>query len=171
MLGGNDGDHLFSLDAPLVDRPLANYDSHRDNTPGLTLKRANTLAEAVANPLFHQHFAIEADDGFLLSGTPTLEIWAAIKNDNDKTGVVYAELLDCDSNTWDCVELGSARASFEQSSFGTTFGRVELTFPELDHDVDPGRVLLLDLYTHPDSDTHLWFAFGTTTYPASFSIN
>ncbi|MEM9464659.1 MAG: HD-GYP domain-containing protein [Actinomycetota bacterium] len=171
FLEGHDGDHLLSLDAPLLTGALGNYDSHRNNDPGLTIKRANTLEAAANNDWYHQHFGLTGPNGFDFDGTPILDIWVGTRGfDDDDTGGVIAELHDCDESTLTCVALGTAGVTFEQEDFGATFGRVELSFDPIEHQAAAGRTLILTLYADPGSDRHLWFAFGTTTYPASFRI-
>ncbi len=165
-VGGAD---TFSfLDGKLSDGALPNYDQDRDDDPGLLLKKGDGIGEI--DPAKRHRFWAPTNGGVLL-GVPEVEIWVSTKDHTiDKTGVVIASLEDCSASKADCTTIATGTAAFDQADFGTEFGRLRISMTALDHELGPARSIMLNLFVHDGSEDDLWFAYGTTEYPGSFTM-
>ena len=165
-VGGAD---TFSfLDGKLSDGALPNYDQDRDDDPGLLLKKGDGIGEV--DPARRHRFWAPTNGG-VLRGVPELEIWVSTKDHKtDKAGIVIASLEDCSASKADCTTIATGIGAFDQADFGTGFGRLRISMTDLDYELGPSRSVMLNLFVHDGSEDDLWFAYGTTEYPASFTI-
>lgn len=158
---------------PLSEQPsggrLPNYDSNRNDDPGLTLQKGDDLDERDSTKM--QRWWNELPDTTRIAGTPTLTVFAATKDfDTGKTGRLVAGLYDCSPSLDDCRRLASGAASFRQSSFGSDFGEVTITMSPVDATVAAGRGLMVKMAVPGNSDDDLWLAYGTRAYPTSLTF-
>ena len=83
---------------------------------------------------------------------------------------VLVSLEDCAASKSDCSVIATGIGAFDQADYGTGFGRLRIEMTELDYELGPARSVMLNLFVHDGSESHLWFAYGTTEYPASLTI-
>ncbi len=147
---------------------LANYDTDRDNAPGLLVLRGNGLGESDTRKVQ----VWSQSGGYLLAGTPTVDLWVATTGfDDDEAGQLVVGLYDCAEKGDGCSLLGQAATTFSQKEFGVGFGLVTTSLPALNHAISVDRILQLRVATANDSDDDLIFAFGTAGYPSRLTIN
>lgn len=148
--------------------PLANYDTDRDNAPGLLVRRGNGLGESDTRKIQ----VWNQSGGLLIAGTPTIDLWVATTgfNDDDE-GQLVLGLYDCTEKGDGCSSLGQSTISFSQKEFGVDFGLVTISLPTLSRTIGADRILQLRVATTSDSSDDLMFAFGTTSYPARVTID
>ena len=159
---------IFHSPAVSSARPLPNYDTDRDGAPGLLVQKGVGLGET--NPNKMQRWW-EALGPLQLRGTPSLELWAAAKDfDTGQSGQIVVGIYDCAADKSGCVLLASGAASFNQATFGATFGRVVIVMPSIDATITAGRGLMLKVAPIGESADDLWLAYGATAYPTSLTI-
>ncbi|MGI9597695.1 MAG: hypothetical protein ACR2QK_16145, partial [Acidimicrobiales bacterium] len=150
--------------------PLPNYDSDRDDQPGLLLGKGAGLGETDQTKM--QRWRSGTNLTGSVEGTPIVEIWAATKDfDTGKSGRLVAGIYDCNTALSDCGLLASGGATFRQASFGSEFGRVSIEMSPVATELGQGRALMLKIAVADSSDDDLWLAFGVTRYPASVRVS
>lgn len=154
---------------PLTVDELPNYDSDRDDTPGLLIQKGGGLDDY--DPATRHRFAAEIDN-VLLAGVPVLDIWVSTTDHNaERTGIVIVSLQDCAASRGDCATIATGLGAFKQAEFGERFGQLQIELTKLEHRLEPGRSLMLNLMVHDASDDDLWFAYGTTTYQSALRFS
>ena len=166
---GTTSSPVLPLDNPLGSGTLANYDTDRDNAPGLLLQKGGGPGET--DPVKVQRWWLDLPAGADLVGRPVLHQWAAVKDfDQAKTGRLEVRLYDCATVRSDCQLLVSGRASVRQATFGADFGLAAVTFPSVDWQVAAGRGVALEITVSSSSDDDMWLAYGTRTYDSRLII-
>ena len=148
--------------------PLPNYDTDRDDDPGLLLAKGSGLSETDENKI--QRWALKPGNVNLL-GVPTLTLYAAVNDfDATKNVVVLAALYDCDLTHADCLKLISSAGPVDSSGGGTDFGVATVVFDPIDRTFTTDRTLVLKVTTGVRSGEDLWLAYGTDAYDSVLSI-
>ena len=158
---------------PLNETPtggtLPNYDTDRDSDEGLWLDQGSGVYSTDSDTL--QRWAEPVGDE-RVAGTPVLTIWVASKDyDTSDSGQIETALFDCDASHNNCLILSNGSGTFSQSAFGADFGSVTISMNPIDKTFDPGRTLVLTVAAHNASTADIWVAYGTTTYPSSFTVS
>jgi hypothetical protein len=148
---------------------LPNYDSDRNDDPGLTIQIGSGLEET--DPAKIQRWLGVPGEVGRLDGRPALQLWVAVKDfDASKTGRMNAGLYECAVDGQDCNLLARGDVLFRQASFGNDFGRVTINMPEVAATIDTDRVIQLTVGVPDTSDDDLWIAFGTSARQARLSV-
>ncbi len=160
---------ILPLNGFVQDVELRNYDSDRDDDPGLTVQIGTGLGEQ--DPSKRQRWLAEPGDASQLDGRPTLDLWVATKDfDIDKSGRVLAGLYHCSATGDDCELLSQGDAIFDQATFGDDFGRVTINMAPLSVSVAPERAIQIELTAAESSEADLWLAYGTADYRTFLSV-
>jgi hypothetical protein len=160
---------ILPLDGSPIPGPLPNYDTDRDDDPGLLLAKGSGLSEIDENKT--QRWGLEPGN-VILTGVPTLTLRAAVKGfDTTANGVVLAGLYDCDLTYADCSKVSSSAGQIDSSGTGgTDFGVATLVFDSIDHSFATDRTLVLKVTTGVRTGDALWLAYGTEAYDSMLSI-
>ncbi len=160
---------MLPLDGSPIPGPLPNYDTDRDDDPGLLLAKGSGLSETDEDKT--QRWSLEPGN-VSLKGVPTLTLRAAVKGfDTTTNGVVLAALYDCDLTHADCFKMSGSAGPVDSSGAGATdFGVVTLDFDPIDHAFTTDRTLVLKLTTGISAENALWLAYGTDAYDSVLSI-
>ena len=80
-------------------------------------------------------------------------------------------VYDCAANKTDCNLLASGSATFDQSEFGSDFGKVTITTGPVNTLLDANRGPLVKIAPTNASGDHVWLAFANANYPTVFTIS
>ncbi len=142
---------------------LPNYDTDYDTDPGRTIVR---MADGGVTVHQTQLWAFPGGEEFHAVGTPRLELWAAaVGFDHDTTNSVAVSLARC----WgylSCEDLSRATVVFDQAAFGDAFGKVSVVMPSIDVVVPTDHYFVIGVSVPSTSDSDVWIAFDSTTYPS-----
>jgi len=146
-------------------RSLPNYDSERDDDPGIKINKGGDFDEEDASTKYQTWVYTGADVD--LNGPVTLTMWSAMKDfHTDKEGAVTAFLMECDADGDNGSLIASAtvtRGDWDTNDTGTwiedtfDFGSVSYVIPS-------GRSLGLKIVVPVSAGDDMWFAYGTMTY-------
>jgi hypothetical protein len=158
----------LSTTAPISDS-LPNYDPNRDSDPGLMLqKSADGWAE---NDSKKYQMWVSSSEGMEINGQVTLNFWSAMKDfEDDKVGLVEAFLLDCSPGGGGCVLIDQASRESDPWNPSETWVSKTIDFGVVTYSIAADRSLALKLVVGDDSDDDMWFAYDTTSYPSSLSV-
>lgn len=153
--------------ATLTERPpkagdLTNFDPGRDISPGLLLERTPKGIEETDDAKY-QHW--QTDIGSMtLSGTPTLVVWASLKDfDATKVGVFTAYLLDCPEWGYDCTTLGAKEHTLQLRPTDV-WVETMVTFPEVNYEISEDRALGITIVASDESEDDLLIAYDRLNY-------
>lgn len=169
---GPGGDTTSSEFLPLVlgsagGGSLGDYDTDRDDRPGLFVKKSDGLSETDLKK--RQTWTITLDADVVLDGQATLTVWIADKDfhDHDHELGIEARLTIC-SPTCSTVRTGSWS---EDAPGGDTFRPVTIAFGGLDLALVAGDEVRLEVAVPKDlSERDLNLAYDATVYPAALTI-
>lgn len=145
---------------------LPNYDTDRDDAPGLLLAK-DGAGLSTSDRTKRQDWSHTLDQAATLDGTVTLTVWIAAKDKkNDETIGVRAALELCSPI---CRQIGVGQWSGAGRS---VYRAVEVDLGDLDLVAPAGSSLRLRIVV-PDSlaTTDLWLAYGTGHYSSRLSID
>ena len=97
----------------------------------------------------------------------TGQVAAAKDFDADKSNRLDVVVQDCDGSLRGCRLLGSGSGSVGRWS---SFGPVDIDLGAMDATIGAGRRLVIRVVVSDSSDDDTWLAYGTTSYPAAFSV-
>lgn len=146
--------------------PLPNYDPDRDKDAlGLVLKDSDE-GMAETDPDKYQRWQMKTATGLHVSGKPVFRIWSVMKDyDDDKEGQFTSYLLDCLGSS--CSVLSSVVKTRPE---GAGWSQQVITFPTIDHVVPTGHFLGIQVVVTKASESDMWFAYHTSTYPSRLEI-
>ena len=145
---------------------LFNYDTDRDDDPGLTIKQTDKgLAETDVDK-FQIWRTGPLTTNLVISDGVIIDFWAATKDfDTDKSGTVSIFLRDYDSsgNYTEIASAGIFEDDWQSGSGG--FVKKTLIIPEISHTVIIGHELEIRVIVDKESAEDMWLAYDTTTFP------
>lgn len=186
--GPGPSDAVLPLDGAPTYAGAPNFDTDRNDDPGLTIQRssdglvasvdeATTLISAAgttavtvdpgSDPKVQVWAQRVGSSGARLAGAPVLEIWAAARDfDPGATQRVVAALVVCDGSGNACQLLSSGSAGFAQSGFGKGFGLVTVFMTDVDVVVPEGHWVGVVVTVANSSDRDLWVVFDSVDHPS-----
>jgi hypothetical protein len=157
----------FTTTAPTT-ATLANYDTDRDAAPGRSLARTGAgLSET--DPTKYQRWS-GVPGPSSLNGPVDLQVWAAVKQFDNKLGRFTAALQVCSTNLSSCRTLAQANAVVDQSQGPGGFIPVDLSFGQQNETITASEVLSVKIVVDNNSDDDLWLAYDTLSHPSRLSI-
>jgi HD-GYP domain-containing protein (c-di-GMP phosphodiesterase class II) len=161
---------ILPLVGPPTQTVLPNYDTDQDNDPGRTIKRSNENLPDL-DPRDIQVWAVTLGGDFLAVGTPRLDIWAAARDfDLGSQSSLTASLVVCPPSGQGCTLLSTAVSTFRQADFGSSFGLLTITMPEVNVFLPAGSRVGVAVTVPKSSDDDVWIAFDTVDYPSRGSL-
>lgn len=148
---------------------LPNYDPGEDSEPGRTLDKSDEGWNEGDSGKYQLWVAPKGE--MAISGQVTLTFWSAMKDfEDDKGGRVEAFLLDCNPGGQNCVLID--QGSRESSPWSTSGSWVSNTidFGSVTYSITSNRSLAIKVVVGDASDDDMWFAYDTTAYPSSLSM-
>ncbi len=148
---------------------LPNYDPGEDSDPGRTLDKSDEGWNESDSGKYQLWVAPHAE--MAISGQVTLTFWSAMKDfEDDKGGRVEAFLLDCNPGGNNCVLIDQgSRESTPWSPSGAWVSNT-IDFGSVTYSIASNRSLAIKVVVGDDSDDDMWFAYDTTAYPSSLSL-
>jgi hypothetical protein len=155
----------LQIDAPPA-VALPNYDTDRDDDPGLMIKKDGAGLNG-SDPTKVQRFRVDvATDGTLV-GDAKVRLYVAAKDFEKKTIHVATGLYRCDSGgSCSLIADGDKRVGNANRFKSVTIPMGEVDVPFVAGDRLELRVVVLD-----DSDDDAWFAYGTAASPAHVKLS
>lgn len=157
----DDAEDAMDTLAPL-DRNLCNYDNAADSCEEVDSQEPGTLIQkgylpAAPDVRKYQDFILASDStsDFHINGDVTLKLRAAMKDFENKLGILYVQLLDDDDSQVIATE------SISLSSWSSTFKYLTYTFSGLNYTVPAGNKLVLRVWVDDASDDDMWIAYDT----------
>ncbi len=141
-----------------TDGSLANYDTDRDNDPGLLIKRGESSVEEADSDEV-QTWTYEIGPASI-SGQSKFRIYAT--PDDDDKGEISATVDMCDVALNNCTLLATVTKSFDAG--GQEFKKVNINFNLTAELTEAQPVLRVRLWVPNDSDEDLWIAYDTASY-------
>lgn len=149
---------------------LANYDTDRDASPGLLLRRTDRgLAET--DPARRQSWASGYDRFGVAAGFATVTFWSALPGFTSGPATLDISLQACTGGLDNCDVVGQRRLSEQDWSRGQrdwVERSVDVALTALTVDAD--RVLLVTFTVDASSSNDMWLAYGTQQFPSSLSL-
>ena len=148
---------------------LGNYDTDRDDLPGLLLRRSDEGLNET-DPAKVQRWIYQPTESLVISGEAVVGLSSAIKGfDSTKGGAIALGLYDCTSSGDDCslIARGELKLNPWDSAGTGGWGMQSVNLGYVNHTVSADRGLMLKLVVLGGSDDDLWFAFGTTAHASS----
>jgi len=185
MRGAGPGDQVASPVLPLSADPgpandeLPNFDTDRDDNPGLFLLRVDGgvgVQIAETDPARYQIWSLAAERDLTLEGLGELNLWAATSQfQPDIRARVQVFLLDCPGETTngtECREMGRAFADRRPWTFTPgAWQNATIDFGDVVDVIPAGHTFAIKLtVAGPNSDDDMHFAFDAAGLSMSFSV-
>ena len=152
---------------------LFNYDTDRDDDPGLTIARGGSGPDG-ADDAKHQHwFTPELPAAVTIQGDAMVKLWSAMKDFNaEKGGVVTVYLRDCYEwdYGWSCVGLGSDTVATNPQA-GSTWTLETFSVSIGTYTIAPVHKLELVVVVDASSDDDMWFAYDTNDHKSRVTVS
>ena len=145
---------------------LANYDTNRDDGPGLMIQKDGG-GLSVSDSTKSQRWRWTASDVVEVDGVARLTIWLAAKDfKTDERIGLLSSLEICNPG---CTMVGTANWSGSGSS---GFRQATLSFGSVSDRLQPGATIRLTVVV-PDGQatTDVWFAYDSAAHPARITID
>lgn len=147
---------------------LPNYDTDRDTSPGLLLRRSGSGIDET-DPAKYQRWSTNLNPESP-AGETSLRVWIAVKDfTSDKQGRLTAALQACPASLSTCQTIRTASVLVDQSQAPGGFLDTTFNFGNCQTDLAPGHVLSIKLVVDNNSDDDLWIAYDTTNYPSALT--
>ncbi|MGZ8784796.1 MAG: hypothetical protein ACXW1Y_04450 [Acidimicrobiia bacterium] len=113
-----------------------------------------------------------AESAIDLDGSASLTFWSAMKDfDTTKKGIVQAYLLDCTPSGTSCSLIGSGSKTLDPwSGRSNNWVFRTVSFGSVTHTVPSGRSLAVRIAVSDLSGDDMWFAYDTTSYSSSLTV-
>ena len=169
-----DGSVMSALPIDLIaptTETLYNYDTNRDNDPGLFIKKSKKGLTETDVEKFQPWRTVPLAKNLVILGDVYLTVFSAIKDFEDgKEGKVDIFLRDRDP-TGAYTELARTTITDDNWQRGSdTFIRQTVVMPSVDHTIPLGNELEVRFTARKSGGHDMWFAYDTETYPALLNI-
>lgn len=149
---------------------LPNYDTNRDDKPGLLLTQGTGLAET--DPAKVQRWMMPQNSPVSLAGNVRVTLWSAMKDFNTTAaGSVTVGLYDCNNGGNNCFPIGTPTTVTSNSSWSggsSTWVAKEFNLGSINN-LTATRLELRVAVTGNSSDAMI-FAYDTTTHPSRITV-
>jgi hypothetical protein len=148
---------------------LFNYDTDRDNKPGLLVQKSpNGILET--DPKKYQVWrSAPLPEDLVIEEDSSVDFWAAVRNfEGGKRGEVMVFLRDRDPGTGGYAEIGSGTVfdpNWHQNAVGV-FANNNITIADPDYIIPAGHQLEAKFVIDEKAQEHMWFAYDTVLHPA-----
>ncbi len=174
------GDTVASATLPMstaapTSATLRNYDTNRDQRPGLLLAK-DKAGIASQDPTKVQKWNLPVTGGMMpmtLRGTVQVRLWSAMKEFiTTKNGQVQAGLFDCAADGNNCTQIASNSQTITAGEYAGSGSWVAKTISlgTLAHPMAMGRVLQVRVAVAAAAGDDMWFAFDTTAHPSALTV-
>ncbi|MDP9494868.1 MAG: hypothetical protein M3P87_06470 [Actinomycetota bacterium] len=148
---------------------LPNYDPDEDSEPGRTLDKSDQGWNESDSGKYQLWVAPKGE--MAISGQVTLTFWSAMKDfEDDKGGRVEAFLLDCNPGGNNCVLIGQGSRQATPWTTSGSWVSNTIDFGSVTYSITSNRSLAIKVVVGDESDDDMWFAYDTTAYPSSLSL-
>ncbi len=148
---------------------LRNYDTDRDNAPGLLIQRGGTVESPAESGQIQRWQIGPFNTDVRFSGSSFVQIYAAAKDfQSNKIAQIDGYLIQVDAD-------GQNKNVIASGSVGRVWSGLwqsaKIKFNSVDVVLNAGQSLELALTVNGDSATDMWLAYGTRLQPAMFKGN
>lgn len=152
---------------------LFNYDTNRDSSPGLIIKKGSgSLNETDDTKIQRWNFPTTRPT--VLEGNATVRLWSAMKDfEGTKKGSVVVGLFDCDSSGGVCTQVGQTSTvepnpPWAQGS--STWVVKAWSLGAVSRTIAAGRVLQIRVVVGSAAGDDMKFAYDATGYASSLTV-
>ena len=151
--------------------PLNNYDTNRDNEPGLVIARGGSGAGEANPQRFQSWRTAPLASATTLGSNVTVHLWSGMKDfEGGKAGRIEVYLRDFNGSSYTEICSGAlADADWQGGPSG--FRNTSFSFACPTYTLSSGHSLELKLIVDGSSEDDLWFAYDTNPYRSRIQIN